>query len=270
MPALPPILRDKHHRAPSAFTPDSLLREARRQKGVPDAPVPDVCLLDPDGDIVRHLRAAGRTRRAEGWACYHSEMDVFTEGGRDYGIVGCAVGASYAVLVAEQMFASGCRLLLSVTSSGRITPLREPPYFILIEWALRDEGTSYHYLPAGPDYAEADPALVSAVAPALAGLREPVERGATWTTDAPFRETDAAIAAARDAGILAVEMEAAALYAFAAARGQPVLCFAHVTNQMGQAGDFEKGEADGATASLALAHAAAGAWRASPGASFGG
>lgn len=179
MPTLLPILRGKHHHAPSAFTPDSLLREARRQKGLLDAPVPDVCLLDPDGDIVRHLRTAGRTRRAEGWACYHSGMDVFTEGGQTYGIVGCAVGASYAVLVAEQMFASGCRLLLSVTSSGRITPLRDPPYFILIERALRDEGTSYHYLPTGPDYAEADPALVSAVAPALAGLREPVERGAT-------------------------------------------------------------------------------------------
>ena len=48
-------------------------------------------------------------------------------------------------------------------------------------------------------------------------------------------------------------MEAAALYAFAAARGKPVLCFAHVTNQMGQVeGDFEKGLADGAEESLRL------------------
>ena len=54
---------------------------------------------------------------------------------------GCAVGASYAVLVAEQMFASGCNLLLSMTSSGQITVLRSPPYFVLIEKALRDEGT---------------------------------------------------------------------------------------------------------------------------------
>jgi purine-nucleoside phosphorylase len=47
-------------------------------------------------------------------------------------------------------------------------------------------------------------------------------------------------------GLLAVEMEAAALYAFAAARGRPVLCFAHVTIQMALIeGDFEKGEADG-------------------------
>jgi uridine phosphorylase len=256
---LPPILRDKHHDAPSAFTPESLVREARRQKDLPDTAVPEVCILDPDGDIVRHLRATGRARQAEGWACYHSEMNRFEQSGREYGIVGCAVGASYAVLVAEQMFASGCRLLISITSSGQITALRPPPYFILIERALRDEGTSYHYLPASA-YADADPALIATVAEAPSGIGEPVERGATWTTDAPYRETDAAIEAARAQGILAVEMEAAALYAFARARGKPVLCFAHVTNQMGQTGDFEKGEANGATASLALVHGVADTW----------
>ena len=67
------------------------------------------------------------------------------------------------------------------------------------------------------------------------------------------RETSAAIDSMRAAGILAVEMEAAALYAFASARQRSVVCFAHVTNQMGRIdGDFEKGDADGATASLTL------------------
>ena len=55
-------------------------------------------------------------------------------------------------------------------------------------------------------------------------------------------------------------MEAAALYAFAEARRKPVLCFGHVTNQMGQVGGFEKGEANGATASLALIRAVAEAY----------
>ena len=64
------------------------------------------------------------------------------------------------MLVAEQLFASGCRLLLSITSSGQVTTLGPPPYFILIERALRDEGTSYHYLPADSEYAEADPGLL--------------------------------------------------------------------------------------------------------------
>ena len=113
---VPLILRHKHYSAPSAFTPESLLRESRRQKEVPDTPVPEICILDPDGDIVRFLRATGGARPEAGWACYHGTMDRFDDGGREYGIVGCAVGASYAVLVAEQLFASGCRLLLSITS----------------------------------------------------------------------------------------------------------------------------------------------------------
>ena len=75
--------------------------------------------------------------------------------------------------------------------------------------------------------------------------------GASWTTDAPFRETAQAIEAARGKDVLAVEMEAAALYTFARARGKAVLCLAHVTNTMGQAGDdFEKGESDGTTDAL--------------------
>ena len=53
-------------------------------------------------------------------------------------------------------------------------------------------------------------------------------------------------------------MEAAALYAFARARGRAVICFAHVTNSMGQnVGDFEKGGSDGVLASLSLAEATA-------------
>jgi len=159
-------------------------------------------------------------------------------------LVGCAVGASFAVLVAEEMFASGCELLISMTSSGQITPIAEPPYFILIDRALRDEGTSYHYLPPS-DWSEAPTPLIDTIEQSLTANTH-VVRGATWTTDAPFRETEEAIDAAHRRGVLAVEMEAAALYAFARARERDVICLAHVTNQMGQIeGDFEKGEDNG-------------------------
>ena len=89
----------------------------------------------------------------------------------------------------------------------------------------------------------------------------PIRCGATWTTDAPFRETRSAIDAAIAEGLKAVEMEVAGLYAFAQARGKPVVCFALVTNQMGQTGDdFEKGPDDGAGHALALVAAAARGW----------
>ena len=138
-----------------------------------------------------------------------------------YGIIGCAVGSAFAVLVAEELFASGCQLLLSVTSAGQVLPVQSPPYFIVIDRALRDEGTSYHYLPP-TDYSSADRDLVELAKASLTGAGVAVRVGATWTTDAPFRETAEAIAVAREAGILAVEMEAAALYAFAEALHKPV------------------------------------------------
>jgi uridine phosphorylase len=162
------------------------------------------------------------------------------------------VGASFAVLVAEELFASGCQLLISMTSAGQLTPRGKPPYFVLIERALRDEGTSYHYLPPA-DFSEADSQLLERLSGAFEGLRAPVHKGGVWTTDAPFRETPASVSEMTSLGLLAVEMEAAALYAFAQARERQVLCFAHVTNQMGALeGDFEKGEADGAVDALAV------------------
>jgi uridine phosphorylase len=257
----PPILAGKDFAAASVFDPANLLREARRQKGLPVAPVPEICVLDPDGDILRRLRRRGAARPSPGWACYHTELWELAHDGERMGIIGCAVGAAFAVLLAEELFVSGCRLLLSMTSAGQIAARGPTPYFVLIDRALRDEGTSYHYLPPA-EFADADPVLADAAFAALSGLGERVHRGAVWTTDAPFRETAAAIEDRRVRGILAVEMEAAALYAFAKARGQAVLCLAHVTNQMAvAAGDFEKGEADGVDASLAVLGAAARAWR---------
>ncbi len=259
--SVPPILAGKQFSAPSVFEPANLLREARRQKSLADAEVPEICVLDPDGDILRILRRDGRASLSAAWACYHTDLYEFDEGPEHLGIIGCAVGASFAVLLAEQLFVSGCRFLVSLTSAGQIAPREAPPYFVVIDRALRDEGTSYHYLPPA-EFVEADRTLVQAAMDVLSrnGLR--VYRGAAWTTDAPFRETAAAIEGCRARGILAVEMEAAGLYAFAQARQKPVLCLAHVTNQMAVSdGDFEKGEADGAYASLAVIAAVARAWR---------
>lgn len=73
---------------------------------------------------------------------------------------------------------------------------------------------------------------MAATADALAQLNLHSVVGPSWTTDAPFRETPEAIEAARAKGILAVEMEAAALYTFARATGVSLLCLAHVTNAM--------------------------------------
>jgi uridine phosphorylase len=252
---VPPILDNKNPAESSVFDPKALLREARRQKGLGFATVPAVCVLDPDGDIVRRLRRDELAHHAKDWPCYHTNLYTFSLAGTQVGIIGCAVGAPFAVLVAEELFATGCKLLISVTSAGQIVAAGPPPYFVIIDRALRDEGTSYHYAEAA-EFAHAEPNLLTAMAQAAerTGLR--VYIGSSWTTDAPFRETEQAIAQARERGVLAVEMEAAALYSFAGAKAVRVLCVAHVTNTMGLADqDFEKGEADGTSDALRLLEA---------------
>ncbi len=257
---LTPILDRKAHDAPSVFTPENLLREARRQKSVPEGTIPSICILDPDGDIAQHLIATRQAKWHPNWACYHTKLCHFTLGGVEFGTIPYAVGAAFAVLVAEELFVSGCQLLISMTSAGQIMPVRQPPYFVLIERALRDEGTSYHYLPPAP-YSTIRPALRDCLENAFEAATVPVLHGATWTTDAPFRETQAAIEHARSEGILGVEMEAAALYAFAQAKSANVICFAHITNQMARMeGDFEKGVDQGSHDALQVIGLAAQRW----------
>ncbi len=240
-----PILTRKWYEEPSIFTPENLLREARRQKGVQEQSVPEVCVLDPDGDLVDYLQATAQVRQHPMWPCYHTSLFTWQEHVIECGIIGRAVGAPFAVLVAEELFASGCKLLISITSAGQLVELGPPPYVVLITRALRDEGTSYHYLP---------PASFSHLSPVLGELIRkkwdhnilPFYEGDSWTTDAPFRETETMINWGREHGLLAIEMEAAALYALAEVKDYPIVCFAHVTNQMAQTeGDFEKGVANG-------------------------
>ena len=239
------------------FQAANLLRESRRQRGLPDVAVPAVALLDPGGDLVRFLSSSGQGQRHPGWACYHTEMWTVEVQGIEIGVVGVAVGASFAVLVAEQLFASGAEILISVSSAGQVAPLGPLPRLVLIDRALRDEGTSEHYLP--PDlWSSLDSDLLAKLHGSFDALPEPVSVGSSWTTDAPYRETASAIEAAQQLGAVCVEMEAAALYAFAAACSRTVVCLAHITNTMAAKGeDFEKGVDDGVHVTLAAAAAVA-------------
>jgi len=237
---------------PSLFTPGNLLREARRQKSMVKRRIPPVCMLDPDGDIVRYLVRKGRATPNQDWACYHTIMFECRLADTRVGIVGNAVGSPFAVLVAEEMFASGCALLVSMTSAGRVSEQADLPRFLLIARALRDEGTSDRYVRRNGS-SRLDEMLLKGLRPALKRSPSFLGVGTSWTTDAPFRETATAIRRARKLGADCVEMEAAALYAFAKARKKRVVCLAHVTNSMALSkGDFEKGEEEGSVDSLTV------------------
>ena len=186
-----PILKNKHYQQPSVFRPENLIREARRQKGLKTCNIPEICVLDPDGDLAEYLIQSGKAKKNNCWACYHSKLYNFQIEGMEIGVVPHAVGASYAVLVAEQLFQSGCELLISITSAGLINHPETSHKFALITEAVRDEGTSYHYLQA--DRPSVLPAkLMEIFVHQAQELWFPAK---SWTTDAPYRETQQAIEA---------------------------------------------------------------------------
>jgi hypothetical protein len=90
---------------PLFFRTESLLREARRQENLPLLSVPPICLLDPDGDIVRWIKPVARDILIRAGLATTPSYSPFRSMGRErLGFIGCAVGAPFAVLVAEQIF----------------------------------------------------------------------------------------------------------------------------------------------------------------------
>lgn len=233
-----------HHalEAPSVFTPDGLLDAVRAERNLPPERVPEVCVLEFDGDLTDWLLETGRATRWQPWACFHTTMETVEVDGARVGVISRTIGGPYAVLVAEQLAASGAQVILGLTSAGRVSPDLAIPSLVVPVNALRDEGTSFHYLPPAESVA-GDAALAAVLRKELSGLGLPVVTGTVWTTDAPYRETAEQLERHASAGVLAVEMQAASLFAFGAARGVPCGVVAHVTNGIDhREGDqFDKG-----------------------------
>ncbi len=246
-----PIIQNKDYAAASIFTPENLIKEAQRQKQIAKITVPSICILDPDGDLTNYILQHNNAEINNSWVCYHTKLYNFEYNGNPFGIIPFVVGASFAVLVAEELFASGCKLLLLLTSSGNLSEVHNKQRFIIIEKAIRDEGVSYHYLP---------PSIFSTINKSILQtlknnneLRSKITYGVSWTTDAPFRETQKSIDNAIKSGAALVEMESAALYAFGESRNKPIICLAYITNEMGQqSGDFEKGINNGGREALEI------------------
>jgi uridine phosphorylase len=107
--------------------------------------------------------------------------------------------------------------------------------------AIRDEGTSFHYLPASKSVA-APPRPVAPLTNQLKRLGLPVYQGTVWTTDAPYRETRQQLDQYGEEGVLAVETQAASLFALAQVRHAQIAVVAHVSNATDHEGEpFDRG-----------------------------
>lgn len=220
---------------PSAFTPERLMEAVRAERGLPEQPVPSLCVLDFDGDLSDHLAEQGISSPWTSWACFHTSMRVATIDGIACGIVPRTIGGPYAVLISEQLWAAGAKLIVGITSAGRVSADLPLPSIVVVNQAIRDDGTSFHYLAPSPAVDTPTPAFVEPLLLQLGAVASSVRQGPVWTTDAPYRETQEQLDYWERRGALAVEMQAASLFAFAHARAAAVAVVALVSNSVDQA-----------------------------------
>ena len=128
------------------------------------------------------------------------------------------VGAPLAAGLLEEAIALGGRKFIACGGCGVLDSKVALGHVLVPHAAVRDEGTSYHYLPAGREVA-ASPRAVAAIEQALEAAGTEYLKTKTWTTDALYRETPEKVKRRREEGCLTVEMEAAAFFAVAQFRG---------------------------------------------------
>jgi uridine phosphorylase len=161
---------------------------------------------------------------------YEVELD-----GRRVAVAQAGVGAPLAAGWLEELITHGGRAFVAAGGAGVLVPGLVMGHVIVPTSAVRDEGTSYHYLPAAREVAPTAEAL-AAITATLDAHEVPYVTGKTWTTDAFYRETRDKVRRRVAEGCLTVEMEAAAFFAVAQFRG---ISF----GQMLYAGDDLSGEA---------------------------
>lgn len=182
--------------------------------------VPEACVITFFRDVIRKVVRQNHARIAVPihWEDGSHSIYEIEHAGRRVAFFHPGVGASLAAGVLEEAIAFGCRKFVVIGGAGVLEKGVGVGKLTLVTAAVRDEGTSYHYLPPAREV-PANPAALQAIEGLLLRKNVPFVKGKTWTTDAPYRETPEMIAARLAEGCSRVEMEAAALMAVAQFRG---------------------------------------------------
>ncbi len=162
-------------------------------------------------------------------ACVKIPVYRFSCQGHTLGLYLSTLGGPAAVGILEEIWVKGAEKVLFFGSCGGLDPDLPAGHLIVPTAAYRDEGTSFHYLPAS-DYVEIPTA--DRLAAIFDELALPYVKTKTWTTDAIYRETPGKVAERRAEGCGAVEMECASVMAAGQFRGKEVYQFLYTADSL--------------------------------------
>jgi uridine phosphorylase len=219
--------------------------------------VPPCTVMCFFSDVIERLKESGAPTLFELQAAHgtHPVFQVPTPAG-PVAVFHPGVGAPLAAAFFEEAIASGCRSFVALGGAGSLRADLTAGHAVVPSAAIRDEGTSYHYLPAAREIAAQERAQ-QGVKDSLSVADIPFLEGKTWTTDGLYRETRPKVKRRVAEGCVTVEMEASALLAVAAFRGVELgYLLAAADTLAGDAWD-ERGFFDDTDARMALFDVAA-------------
>jgi len=189
-------------------------------KAIKHRDVPERCVVCYFRQIIDQSSQQLALRALRPVKCIMGEIPVYsgTYDGQEFAILPGAVGAPLAVGCLEEIIARGGRKFIVCGSAGVLDQSIASGHIVVPTSALRDEGTSYHYLTPGRKV-KPTPEALEAIRATLNEHGCRYVEGKTWTTDAFYRETRSKVAKRRSEGCITVEMEAAAFFAVARFRG---------------------------------------------------
>lgn len=177
---------------------------------------PEHCVMPIYGSLIEKLKTESRLEKIS--ELYTSlvpiEVSKLEFEGRYVTVAHPGVGAPFVAAVMEELIALGCRKFIACGSAGVLKSELQRGAIVIPSSAVRDEGTSYHYLTPSREI-EVDPRVVRRLEAVLKKHHVNYEIGKTWTNDAFFRETKGKVSKRRSEGCITVEMECSAFLAVA-------------------------------------------------------
>lgn len=206
-----PIYPDKYQ-CEALFSPQDFLSYRKKLDRLPNIKPPEGIILCYKSHILTQIVKAHPATKVKG---LNGSFYILDETDGAIGLIGgFGIGAPAAVTVFEELIAFGTRKYLSIGTAGALQSNLQTGDIVVCDRAIRDEGTSYHYLKPDRD-AYPSPKLTENLKNKLQQFQVKFHSGATWTIDAPYRETITEVNYYQKQGVLTVEMEAAALFAVA-------------------------------------------------------
>lgn len=200
------------HAEDSMFTPQEFLEYQKKRGGYPKFKPPKGVIFCYSRRLLDHILKNHKTTKVEG---FYGEFYLLNETKKEIGVLAkFGIGAPVVATLMEELIAFGAKKFISIGEAGTLQKTLKIKDVVVCNRAIRDEGTSYHYLKHSK-YAYASKELTKKIEECLQKLGQKYIVGTSWTIDAPYRETIAEAKQYQREGVATVEMEAAALFAVA-------------------------------------------------------